>query len=68
MRHLATHGIKAGFEAVKIGGSSVGKVFGAYARANAIDLLVMGAYGHFRLVEWVWGGPKPSSAGRHAGL
>jgi nucleotide-binding universal stress UspA family protein len=56
VRHLATHGIKASFETVKIGGSSVGKLFGAYARANAIDLLVMGAYRHSRLAEWVWGG------------
>src|SRR5664279_2657513 len=56
VRHLATHGIKASFETVKIGGNSVGKVFGAYARTNAIDLLVMGAYRHSRLTEWVWGG------------
>jgi nucleotide-binding universal stress UspA family protein len=64
VRHLATHGIKAGFETVKIGGSSVGKVFGAYARANAIDLLVMGAYRHSRLTEWVWGGMTKTVIGR----
>ena len=54
--HLAEHGIKAAFETVKIGGSSVGKVFEAYVKANAIDLLVMGAYHHSRLNEIVWGG------------
>jgi nucleotide-binding universal stress UspA family protein len=54
--HLAEHGIKATFETVKIGGSSVGKVFEAYVKANAIDLLVMGAYRHSRLNEIVWGG------------
>ena len=64
VRHLATHGIKASFETVKIGGSSVGKVFGAYARANAIDLLVMGAYRHSRLTEWVWGGMTKTVIGR----
>ena len=64
VRHLATHGIKASFEMVKIGGSSVGKVFGAYARANAIDLLVMGAYRHSRLTEWVWGGMTKTVIGR----
>jgi nucleotide-binding universal stress UspA family protein len=64
VRHLATHGIKASFETVKIGGSSVGKVFGAYARANAIDLLVMGAYRHSRLAEWVWGGMTKTVIGR----
>ena len=64
VRHLATHGIRASFEMVKINGSSVGKVFGAYARANAIDLLVMGAYRHSRLTEWVWGGMTKTVIGR----
>jgi nucleotide-binding universal stress UspA family protein len=54
--HLALHGVKASFETVKRGSSSVGKVFGAEVRAHAIDLLVMGAYHHSRLNEWVWGG------------
>jgi len=54
--HLAEHGIKAKFETVKVDGSSVGKVFGAYVDANAIDLLIMGAYRHSRLNETVWGG------------
>jgi nucleotide-binding universal stress UspA family protein len=54
--HLAEHGITATFEAANIGGSSVGKVFEAYVKANAIDLLVMGAYRHSRLNEMVWGG------------
>ena len=54
--HLAEHGIKAKFETVRIDGSSVGKVFEAYVDANAIDLLIMGAYRHSRLSEMVWGG------------
>jgi nucleotide-binding universal stress UspA family protein len=62
--HLAEHGIKATFEAVKIGGSSVGKVFEAYVNANAIDLLVMGAYRHSRLNEIVWGGATKTVIGR----
>jgi len=41
---------------VKIDGSSVGKVFEAYVKANAVDLLVLGAYRHSRLNEIVWGG------------
>jgi nucleotide-binding universal stress UspA family protein len=56
VRHLAEHGIEATFETVKIDGSSVGKVFEAYVDANAIDLLIMGAYRHSRLNEMVWGG------------
>jgi nucleotide-binding universal stress UspA family protein len=62
--HLAEHGIKASFETVKIGGSSVGKVFEAYVKANAIDLLVMGAYRHTRLSQIVWGGATKTVIGR----
>ena len=54
--HLALHGVKASFETVKRGGCPVGKVFGAQVKTHAIDLLVMGAYHHSRLNEWVWGG------------
>jgi nucleotide-binding universal stress UspA family protein len=62
--HLAVHEIKASFETVKINGSSVGKVFEAYVKANAIDLLVMGAYRHSRLNEIVWGGATKTIIGR----
>jgi nucleotide-binding universal stress UspA family protein len=62
--HLAEHGIKASFEAVKIDGSSVGKVFETYVKNNAIDLLVMGAYRHSRLSETVWGGATKTVIGR----
>jgi nucleotide-binding universal stress UspA family protein len=62
--HLAEHGIEATFEAVKIDGSSIGKVFEAYVNAHAIDLLVMGAYRHSRLNEIVWGGATKTVIGR----
>jgi nucleotide-binding universal stress UspA family protein len=62
--HLAEHGIRTTFEAVKIDGSSVGKVFEAYVEANGIDLLVMGAYRHSRLNEIVWGGATKTVIGR----
>jgi len=62
--HLAEHGIKATFEMVKIDGSSVGKVFEAYVHANAVDLLIMGAYRHSRLNEIVWGGATKTIIGR----
>jgi nucleotide-binding universal stress UspA family protein len=56
VNHLAEHGINATFEMVKIDGSSVGKVFEDYVKANRINLLVMGAYRHSRLNEVMWGG------------
>jgi nucleotide-binding universal stress UspA family protein len=62
--HLAEHGIKAAFETVNIGGISVGKVFEGYVKANASDLLVMGAYRHSRLNEIVWGGATKTVIGR----
>ena len=62
--HLAEHGIGAVFEAIKIEGSSVGKVFEAHVRANAIDLLVMGGYRHTRLNEIVWGGVTKTVIGQ----
>jgi nucleotide-binding universal stress UspA family protein len=61
--HLALHGVAAGFETVARGGSSVGKVFGAYVKTHAIDLLVMGAYRHSRLNQWVWGGASNTIIG-----
>ena len=62
--HLAEHGVKASFEAVKIGGSSIGKIFEAYVRAHAIDLLVMGGYGRTRLSEMMWGGATKTVIGQ----
>jgi nucleotide-binding universal stress UspA family protein len=62
--HLAEHGIKASFESVAIKGSSIGKVLEAYVKRNAIDLLVMGAYGHSRLNETIWGGATKTVIGQ----
>jgi nucleotide-binding universal stress UspA family protein len=62
--HLEEHGVKASFDTVKIDGSSIGKVFEAHVNANAIDLLVMGAYHHSRLNEIVWGGATKTVIGR----
>jgi len=64
VNHLLEHGIKASFETAEIDGSSVGKVFEAYVKARAIDLLVMGAYRHSRLNEVVWGGATKTVIGR----
>ena len=56
VKHLARHGIEARFDTPKIGSSSIGKVLEAYVKANGTDLLVMGAYRHSRLREFVMGG------------
>jgi nucleotide-binding universal stress UspA family protein len=64
VRHLAEHEVNATFEAIKIDGSSVGKVFEAYVKKNAIDLLVMGAYRHSWLNQTVWGGATKTVIGQ----
>lgn len=56
VRHLAEHGVGATFETIPLAGSSVGKVFESYVKANAADLLVMGGYGRSWLKEFTWGG------------
>lgn len=56
VKHLAQHSVEASFDMLKLNGSSIGKVFEAYVKTNKIDLLVMGAYRHSRLREFVLGG------------
>ena len=52
VKHLAAHGIKARFETIPKAAASIGKIFEAHVKSNAIDLLVMGAYRHSRLREF----------------
>jgi nucleotide-binding universal stress UspA family protein len=56
VKYLDHHGIKATFEMVRKDGSSTGKLLEAYVRNNKSDLLVMGAYRHSRLAEFILGG------------
>jgi len=56
VRHLGEHGVGATFETIPLAGSSVGKIFESYVKANAVDLLVMGGYGRSWLKEFTWGG------------
>jgi nucleotide-binding universal stress UspA family protein len=55
-RHLARHGVEATMEDVKSGGRPIGWVFEAYVAEHKADLLVMGAYGHSRMREFILGG------------
>ncbi|SJZ68478.1 Universal stress protein family protein [Enhydrobacter aerosaccus] len=58
--HLALHGVKAVAEEVEADGRSIGKVLDDQVKGYAADLLVMGAYGHSRLREFVLGGATNS--------
>ncbi len=54
--HLARHGISAQTERTAAEGVDVGTALLAAATDRAMDLLVMGAYGHTRIREYLLGG------------
>jgi nucleotide-binding universal stress UspA family protein len=61
--HLTTHDVQASFEEVTSDTRSIGEVIEAYVAEHRIDLLVMGAYGHSRLREFILGGATRSVLG-----
>jgi nucleotide-binding universal stress UspA family protein len=63
-RHLARHGVEIVAEDVKSNGRAIGDVFEAYVGEHEIDLLVMGAYGHSRIREFILGGATKSVLSR----
>lgn len=54
--YLARHGAKVTVERLPSGGRSVADVLSRHAVDTGADLLVMGAYGHSRLRERIFGG------------
>jgi nucleotide-binding universal stress UspA family protein len=63
-KHLARHGVEIVSEDVKSNGRTIGEVFEAYVAQHKIDLLVMGAYGHSRVREFILGGATRSILNR----
>jgi nucleotide-binding universal stress UspA family protein len=55
-KHLARHGIEVVLENVDAAGRWVGDVLESYVESHNADLLVMGAYGHSRLRDFILGG------------
>src|SRR6266403_4795281 len=55
-RHLARHGAQVEVRRLSSGGEAVGRLLLSEAGAFGADLLVMGAYGHSHLSEWMFGG------------
>jgi len=55
-RHLARHGAHVEVRRITSGGKDVGQLLLSQAAAFGADLLVMGAYGHSHLREWMFGG------------
>lgn len=55
-KHFACHGIEVVLEEEKAAGRTIGQALEDYVTAHEIDLLVMGAYGHSRLRDFILGG------------
>ena len=66
-RHLARHGTTVEVLRLSSGGEGVGRVLLSRAADFGADLLVMGAYGHSHLSEWMFGGVTRTIL-REAGL
>ena len=55
-KHLAGHGVEVTFDKVQAKGRTIGDVLEAFVVERSIDLMVMGAYGHSKLREFILGG------------
>jgi len=56
VRHLSAHGVNAIPVAVDAAGRPIGKALQDYVGSVSADLLVMGAYGHSRVQQFILGG------------
>ena len=54
-RHLARHGVHVEVRRLSSGGEEVGHLLLSQAAAFGADLVVMGAYGHSYVSEWMFG-------------
>lgn len=59
-KNLARHGIDVVLDRIEAKGKPIGSVLESYTLSNRIDLLVMGAYGHSRLRQFILGGATKS--------
>ena len=59
-RYLERRGIAAKSDCVDAAGRQIGEVFKSHLTSNQTDLLVMGAYGHSRVREFILGGATRS--------
>jgi nucleotide-binding universal stress UspA family protein len=59
-RHLALHGIEIVHDIENAAGRSIGETLEQYAQTQNLDMLVMGAYGHWRMRDFFLGGATKS--------
>jgi nucleotide-binding universal stress UspA family protein len=63
-KHLARHGVDVVLDEVDAKGRGIGEVFEAHVTYRNASLLVMGAYGHSRMREFILGGATKSMLAR----
>lgn len=63
-KHLARHGVEIVLDTVDAAGRSIGDVLDTYIASRNADLLVMGAYGHTRIRDFILGGATKSMLAR----
>jgi nucleotide-binding universal stress UspA family protein len=59
-RHLKAHGVDAVFDTVDVNDHPIGEAIERYVTAHKANLLVMGAFGHSRMLEFILGGATRS--------
>ena len=59
-KHLARHGVEVVLDTVDAAGRRIGDVLESYVASRNADLLVMGAYGHSRIRDFILGGATKS--------
>jgi nucleotide-binding universal stress UspA family protein len=59
-KNLARHGIDIVLDRVEAKSKPIGSVLESYTLSHGVDLLVMGAYGHSRLRQFILGGATKS--------
>src|SRR4029079_14923093 len=62
--HLDRHDRDRVLEAIDAAGRKIGAVLESYVNSHNADLLVMGAYGHSRIREFILGGATKSMLAR----
>lgn len=63
-RHLGVHQVAAATHEIDADGRSIGDALSDFVRDQGVDLLVMGAFGHARLRDFVLGGATQASLDR----
>jgi nucleotide-binding universal stress UspA family protein len=63
-KHLARHGVNVVLDVVDAAGRGIGDVLEWYVTSRNADLLVMGAYGHSRVRDFLLGGATKSMLSR----